>query len=341
MTQMPTPDVRLAQLARRRLLAGGAGSFLLGLLTACSSSSDADVPGSASLQSPSQTPTSSTDSAPSTSAAPTTSATTATPDPLPAGLVNVLAIGSDTRDESGFTGRSDAIIVVQLNPERTHINLVSIPRDVTSGGSKINAAYARGGTSRLAEQVSATLGGIPIHLTVETTFGRFIAIMELLGGVTVQNRIASHSFGPAFPAGPLYINGDAALSYNRERKGLPNGDLDRTERHRATLTGIVAKVHEVYTTMPEKMQSLVPGLYENVRVRDLSLEQAMALLDFAPRLTEASVTSVMLPISGFSSTGGFSDVVDQVQTAELVAALNTGDLTGYVATYGTGTDLTG
>ncbi len=262
-------------------------------------------------------------------------------DPLPEGVVNVLVLGSDSRSQTSFDGRADVITLVQLNPERTRVNLVSIPRDVTQAGrGKVGETYARAGAEGMRERVSAILGDLPIQYTVETTFNRFVRIMELLGGVTVQNLHASHSFGPTFPAGPIEINGEDALAYVRERKGLPHGDLDRTERHRATLTAIVEKVHALAAQAPKHLAELVPQLYDQVRIGALTTEQAQELLRLAPRLTASSVTSVMLPIARFGK-GGSTDVVNAARSAELAAALQTADLTGYVAAYGTGTGLTG
>lgn len=260
---------------------------------------------------------------------------------MPAGIVNVLVLGSDSRSTTSYRGLSDVITLLQLNSERTHVNLVSIPRDVTLAGSgKINETYATGGAAAVSARVSRILNDLPIHYTIETTFNRFVHIMELLGGVTVENRVASHSFGPSFAAGPIYLNGDDALAYVRERKGLPHGDLDRTERHRATLTAILAKLHDLATTEPAHLAQLVPQFYGQVRIGNLSQEQAATLVSYLPGLTSASVTSVMLPIARFGS-GGSTDVVNQARAAELAEALKTGDLSGYVAAYGTETRLTG
>ena len=183
----------------------------------------------------------------------------------------MLIAGSDSRtEELRYEGRSDVICVAQLTADRTRINLVSIARDTVAtmpGGwtAKINEAYAIGGAQLLAEKVSEMLGGLPLHYYLETGFGWFEQIAELLGGFTVDNRFASDSFGAAFEAGMITLNGPEALIFARERKGLPNGDLDRTERHRACLTGIVERLSQLANEVPAEMVDRTTQLWALVR----------------------------------------------------------------------------
>lgn len=245
-------------------------------------------------------------------------------EPLPNGLVNVLVLGSDTRDESRYDhARSDTIVIVQLNAARNHLNLVSIPRDTKAaiaghGRTKINAAYAYGGADLAKQTVSAYLGGLPIHATLETTFERFIAIMGLLGPVTVVNKHASRQLGPVFPAGDLVLQGPDSLAFNRERKGLPAGDYDRTERHRATLTGMLQRLHEAYGTNPAQLAVLVPKLYAKVQASGLTEKQAQGMLPLLKNLDRTRVTSVM---------------VEPKHLTELIGAMKTGSLDGYVSNH--------
>lgn len=259
-------------------------------------------------------------------------------DPLPAGLVNVLLIGSDTRDESNFTARSDAIALVQLTPGRDHVNIVSLARDSavtsTTGRSTVINHLYRGDPSLLAANISPVFDGLPITYTLETTFGRFTRIVDLLGGINVQNRLASNSFGGPFAAGPIALHGPQALDYVRERKGLPLGDLDRTERHRATLTGILGKLHELFRADRAAVAALVPPLFEQVRATGLTLEQARNLVPMLEKLSAASITSVMLPVARFGKVnGGWADVLDDGARTDLSNALKAGDLAPYVAAH--------
>ncbi len=338
-------------ISRRETLAALSALGVLTWVGGCSSDSPKPAPtattGTSTSAMPSTstapaTPTTTSTSTTSTSAAPS-SAAAAPPGggtPLDPGHVNVLVIGTDSR-QNAFNGSSDVITLVQLTGDRKRINLVSVARDTAvslPNGSrgKINSAYAMAGPSGLARTVTALLGGLPIHYTLETAFLRFIEITNILGGVTVQNRNASSSSGVAFPRGPITLQGEKALVYVRERKGLPNGDLDRTERHRAMLTGMLARLHDMANSNPADLTRVLSGVYKQVRSSGITMDLATGLLPLLKTLSAADVTSVMVPITGFGTIGGASvDIVNQSRTAELAQALRAGDLSGYVGRYGT------
>lgn len=310
----------------------------LGALAGCSSGptvGDGSGPSASATKS-------AVDTEPSGSAT-TTETTPAGPPPLATapiaeGLFTALVIGSDTRNENQFLGNSDTIVIAQLTPARDRINLVSIARDSYVDGSKINAFYARGGPDRLQAVVSRLLVDLPIDATIETTFERFIGGIELLGGISVNNVHASDSMGPEYPAGVIQINGEDALTYVRERKGLPLGDFDRTQRGRAALSGILDKLHAIAVADLSAFNGLLPQLYGKVRATGLSLEQAAGLLPLLTNLSAVNITGVMLPVSHFATRGGASVVmINEGRTAELGNALRSGDLSGYVAAYGTET----
>ncbi|HOF64481.1 MAG TPA: LCP family protein [Dermatophilaceae bacterium] len=339
-----------AHIPRRAVLESLSGLGLLAALAACttvtptSATPGTSTPGQSSPpSSPPPTP-SSTGTEPS--ATPTPSASPLPSAPLAAGHVNALVIGSDSRSEA-LDGSSDVLTLVQLTADRTRVNLVSIARDSAvplpgGGQGKINAVYAGRGPAAAAASVSSLLGGLPIHYTLETGFSRFIRISELLGGFTVTNRQASNSIGITFPAGPLTLRGEPALLYVRERKGLANGDLDRTERHRAALTGILARLHELAIKDFGGVAAMLPALVSNVRMSGLTAEQAAGMLPLLTTLTPDAVSSVMVPVKGFGMVGGASvDIVNTSRTAELAAALARGDLAPYIAKYGTSNAPTG
>lgn len=269
--------------------------------------------------------------------------------PLPDGPINVLIAGSDSRTHDlNQDGRSDVIVLAQLTSNRSQINLVSIARDTVawlpSGGQgKINDAYATGGVEALATSVSQLLGDIPIHYTLETGFIWFTEIAEVMRGITVQNRFQSDSSGVFFPAGQIMLISEDALTYARERYGLPNGDLDRTERHRACLTGIVDWLGNLARSNAAFLAEQVPLLWARVRPgRGVTVEHILGMIEIAKHLSAASVRSAMLPVSGFGEVNGQSiDYIDQGRAAELIAQLHAEDISAYQATYGLDTSPTG
>lgn len=275
-------------------------------------------------------------------------------DPLPDGLITALLIGTDSRD-GDLSGRSDVIVVAQLTKDRQHLNLVSIARDSYVqipgyGKDKINAAYERGGIPLLEETVSDLLGGLEIDLVAQTNFEMFIALTRWMDGFWVNNKhatsvnVGSTGRQVVFDKGRIRLENTDGLIYVRERKTLPLGDLDRTERHRAALVGMMQRLVEIKEKNPKKLVEILPMLYKNVKIEgNLKVGQLMTMVDVGAKLGRKDVTSLMVPVShfGWSAGGASIDVLDAGRTAELAKGLRRGDLSSYVERYGTSNALTG
>jgi len=173
----------------------------------------------------------------------------ANPDGRP---LTVLLIGSDLRAGAdatdGVTGqRADAIMLIRFNADRSKIDVMSIPRDSWvaipgRGTEKINASLG-GGLSLVVQTVSA-LTGIQIDHVMEMDFGGVRDLTTALGGVTVINEHATTDprNGSHFDAGPITLSGDRALTFVRQRYGLPNGDFDRIAHQQQLVAAIGQKV---------------------------------------------------------------------------------------------------
>jgi len=292
-------------------------------------------------------------------------------DVLPAGVINVLFFGTDSRDPKSLGGNADAIIVAQLSADRQSMTLVSIARDTYvdyagGGRGKINGSFPAGGTEKLRGTVSNLLGGLPIHYVVQANFTGFINITRWLDGFDVQNQKATsvtvQSTGRrvTFPAGTITLGGTDALIYSRERKTMPLGDLDRAQRHRAVLSGMVSRLKErlaegaVLSGMVSRLKErlaeapagfaeLLASLYGNVKVTGpLDADALTGLVPAISAVDAGRVTSLMVPIRGFGTVNGASvNLLDEARTAALAAALMQGDVTGYVERYGAGYAPTG
>lgn len=290
---------------------------------------------------PAPTPT------PPPTAVPTPTPSPEAADPLPDGAVNFLLIGTDSRKPTDLTGNADTIMVVHVPADRQQVYLISFTRDMYVpipglGEGKINSAFARGGTETLSATVSQLLGGAELDYAVQSNFAGFIALTRRLGGFEVDNQHAStvtvNSTGRVveFPEGRVRLENTDGLIYVRERKRLPLGDLDRTERQRAALIGMMAEVKESLDD-PAAYAELARVLYENVKVTgDFDVEDTLALAPLLEELTRDDVVSLMAPVTGFGTRDGASvNLVDQAQMAALGEALRTDSMVGYVETYGT------
>lgn len=257
------------------------------------------------------------------------------PPASPAGT-NFLLMGSDDRSDGGG-GRSDTLMLLHLNAAHDKAYLVSFPRDMwvdipDHGKAKINAAYAFGGPQLTARTVEQLVGARMDH-SAEVDFAGFIGLTDVLGGVEVNNRTESYHY----PKGTITIQGDEALMYVRERKDLPNGDLDRAERQRDVMKAIVAKAMspEVVgnpitfgrlVTDASKHMTVDQGLSSGM-IRDLATDSKIRSAD--------QVISMQAPITGFgtSPNGQSIDVVDEPKLAELSTAIKEDKLDAYHAKY--------
>lgn len=275
-------------------------------------------------------------------------------DVLPAGVINVLFFGTDSRDPKSLGGNADAIIVAQLSADHQSMTLVSIARDTYvdyagGGRGKINGSFPAGGTEKLRGTVSNLLGGLPIHYVVQANFTGFINITRWLDGFDVVNEkstsvtVQSTGRRVTFPAGTITLGGTDALIYSRERKTMPLGDLDRAQRHRAVLSGMVSRLKERLAEDPAGFADLLASLYGNVKVTgSLDADALTGLVPAISAVDAGRVTSLMVPIRGFGTVNGASvNLLDETRTAALAAAMKQGDVTAYVERFGAGYAPTG
>ena len=170
----------------------------------------------------------------------------------------------------------------------------------------------------------------------EVDFAGFIALTDEVGGVRVYNTHPSRSGGYAFPVGYITLNGEEALAYVRERKGLPRGDLDRAERQRAVVTAILAKGLSGDTVRnPRRFIAFTSGVAQHITVDAELTPAVLRRTALSLRLTPEDIASVQAPVARFGrSSGGQSiDVVDKARMAELAAALGDDTMPDYLERY--------
>jgi LCP family protein required for cell wall assembly len=257
-----------------------------------------------------------------------------TADPAATGAMNFVLLGSDSRDpnDSG-AGRSDSIMVVHLNKAHNQAYITSFPRDMWvdipgHGKNKINAAFALGGTPLMIQTLEGLTGTRMDHV-VMVDFEGFMNLTESLGGVTVKN-------GFDYPKGEITISGEEALWFVRERKSLPNGDLDRAENQRKVIKAIVAKgLSPEVVANPTAFTAFIGGVAQHVTVDSSLTDQTIRDLAVSLRLSASDIHLLQAPISGFgTSTDGQSiDIVDEAQLAALGTAMKSDTMDAYVEAY--------
>jgi len=164
-------------------------------------------------------------------------------------------------------------------------------------------------------QTITNLLDVPIDHFAEVNLVGFYDLANAIGGVQVcLNKAVNDSqySGAVFPAGLQTITGVDALKFVRQRHGLPNGDLDRTHRQQAFITGVITKFRTqgIFGDLG-KLSALM-----TVAKKDVVIDSGWDVLGFLPQakaLTGGHITFHTLPILGYGMRNGQS--VNLIDTA--------------------------
>jgi len=247
--------------------------------------------------------------------------------------LNIVIMGTDSRGPND-RGRSDSLMVLHISGDRKNAYFISFPRDMWvdipgRGKAKINAAYAWGGPALSVQTLEQITGTRMDHVAL-TNFDNFIKLVDVVGGVTVNNKVASSMKSESgkiyqYPVGEITLSGEAALLYCRERFDLPNGDFDRAGRQRDVLKAILVKAAspEVMAN-PAKVTELIGAIGKYVTVDSGMTTQLM--LEYAGQMKLSggdSIKSLQAPLVGQSTStdGQWIAVYDPAAVATLGQAM--------------------
>jgi len=136
------------------------------------------------------------------------------------------------------------MMLVHLDASRKSVHLISVPRDLLierpDGAVRLSRVYADGGSVATVEAVQQLLG-IHIDHVALTWLNGMSRLIDLLGGVPVDNPVAASSNGFAFPRGQITLSGEESLAFVRQGPTGP-GELDRAESQRLVLQGIATRL---------------------------------------------------------------------------------------------------
>lgn len=152
--------------------------------------------------------------------------------------------------------------------------------------------------------------GLHIDHYAEVNLIGFYTLSNAIGGVPVcLNAAVNDPFsGANFKAGTQEISGSAAMSFVRQRHGLPGGDLDRVRRQQAFLAGATSKMLSAgVLTSPTKLSNLMTAAS-----RSLVLDSGFDLLSFAAQMSDLSggnVSFQTIPTHGAATAAGGADAL--------------------------------
>ena len=162
--------------------------------------------------------------------------------------INILLLGIDDGDSEAAADepkRTDAILLLSVDPEKEKVSVLSIPRDtkvVLPGHrdpDKINAAFAYGGAVMTKQTVQSLLQ-IPVHYYALANWRGFIEVVDLIGGVDLyveKNMYYEDPYADLvidIKHGYQHMDGETAGKYVRFR-GDELGDIGRVQRQQKFL----------------------------------------------------------------------------------------------------------
>jgi LCP family protein required for cell wall assembly len=195
---------------------------------------------------------------------------------------NILILGSDKRAGAEFEedpGRSDTTILLRLDPNRSSIAVMSIPRDLKVeipgyGTGKFNEAYSYGGP-KLTLQTVKQLTGLPINHVVNVDFLGFVRAVYAIGCVyTDVDKRYFHS-NAGLPAAEQYaeINVQPGYQLLCGKKAL------QYVRYRHTDTDLVRS---------SRQQDFISAARQRISVQDLVFDQS-GLIDIFTKYTTSDI----------------------------------------------------
>ncbi|SCG18096.1 transcriptional attenuator, LytR family [Micromonospora echinofusca] len=252
------------------------------------------------------------------------------PQAVAKGAMNILILGSDTRDPESTSGsRTDTIILAHLPKDRSSAQLISIPRDTwvavprskdgSQGGrdAKINAAYAWGGVPLMVQTVEK-FTSVRIDHVMMVDFAGFKEIIDALGGIDIDAEKSFTSIHPPFRTfrqGVQRMDGETALDYSRQRKQFPDGDFARIRHQQQVIKAILDRaVSGGIVTNPGKLNSFVKATSNAV-----SVDEKMSLLSMATDLRGLrgdNLRFITSPTKGTGRVGSESVVFANTEKAK-------------------------
>lgn len=232
-----------------------------------------------------------------------------TPGPEAGAPINILVMGSDTREGKNAKGhgsakdivgaRSDTTLLLHISGDRTRAMAVSIPRDslvdiasckdkdgklVGGAPDRFNAAFMYGGPGCAVKTVQEQTG-VQIDHYVVVDFTGFKGVVDALGGVEIclSKEVADPDSKLYLPSGKSLVKGEDALAFVRARETLSDGtDIARIQRQqdflssairKATSAGVLTNPAQLYQVLSAGTKSLTTdeGLANFDALQELAL----------------------------------------------------------------------
>jgi len=218
------------------------------------------------------------------------------PEIIDAEPVNLLLLGLD-KDRT----RSDVIMLINFNPAKGKLNILSIARDtkVLLNGKpvKINSLIGTGGEEAVSRTVSE-ITGLPIHYYATLDFEGFKKIIDTLGGVEYEVPFDMDYDDPEqnlhihLSSGLQVLDGDKAEQFVRYRKGYTDADIGRIKAQQDFLKALInqklklrylSKIDDIFYVLKDYMKT-------NIELKDINY-----YLKYINKVQNIEVNTYILP----------------------------------------------
>lgn len=236
--------------------------------------------------------------------------------------LTILLMGVDTGDGARsdlWSGQSDTMIVMTINPQTNTTTMVSLERDMLTSiidkdgdvveTAKLNAAYAGGGAVTAVSTIQQQIG-LDIDKYALINMNGLKDLVDAVGGIEVDNKLGAtisiEETEPDYTAtiapGKQHINGDQALVYARMRHQDPEGDIGRQARQREVITQIVSKILSLDSiTKYEKILTAISGnMKTDFAVNGTSLKNLLGYKDAFKKMRSIKLQGIGEMIDGLS-----------------------------------------
>ena len=243
-------------------------------------------------------------------------------------------------DRSDTGSRSDAILILRVDPRTSQAAILSFPRDlwvrIGNSSGRINSAWDRNNVQKLIDTIHTNFG-VSIDHWVNVDFCAFQALVNAVGGISVPFNYAARDLNTGFEfdgTGCHEMQGDEALAYVRSRhyqyldpttntwKSDPSSDYGRITRQQDFIKRILQKAIDKGATNPVVANNLINAVIGKVTVdQALTVQQ---LLDVAGAMRTFDPAKVkQYQIAGVSAVIGGADVIrPTINTSNMKAILS-------------------
>lgn len=221
--------------------------------------------------------------------------------------MNILVMGIEPVANSvdgspkSFSGKSDTMLLIRLNPEEKTMRVLSIPRDTMisipeKGLTKVSDANFQGGYVLANRVISRSLSNAPIDRYIRISTSGLRQLVDQLGGVEVfvpkpMNSDDSQRSPISLVEGWQNLNGEQAEKFVRFRE--PNQlDLERVQRQQSLLTALRERLSS--PTVAPRLPQLIRVMRKYFNT-DLKLEEMMALVNFSSNIERDNYQMTILP----------------------------------------------